>query len=826
MKINSLVRAIVGALFVAFAFLVLGTSSVHAQAFDSQPLPTWLRVEEMPQHPAAPIMTLEDSEQFTPAATSVRNVPWIRQAFVSYRYGNPDIFLASSDGSGQVRLTNTVGGESRPSVSSDGKWIAYDMNTGGDAGRELLMISTAGGAPILIADTSGDATNISPAFSPDSTRIAFVSTRDGDAEIYVYTLATGALERITWNPLPDYDPSWNLATGELLWARQVSALEGVVVQRTHSGAEELLSGPISLLQTPKLDPSGKYLYFTGDQTGDALSDVIRITPNGTHIVAASQMIDTNEFIEHRLGSFTTTFRTYVPYPDFPYEWEVEEEFVLLFTSMNAKRYDGVWYLMDMQIGTHGSGSDWIDFGPGPNGYADRVSMDNIAPTVVLLEGLGMGTVDEVLPKLESSDRGGSELVLFEYEIETSQFTEGARFRAPLKSLPLLDVSLCGSTTWRLRAVDGAGNWSPWAEVTAQAYKWRQQVTVRDLSGAHIPDIQLSVPNGWPADPAPTGVDGKTTLLGCWGFPYWDFPEDSNWQSLTPNSAPTPNITALPKNGRPFVENFQYWRPDLIDAWQLADEPIDCRISLDYDPMGHFCLALLGVRPGIAPIDREVVAQNTRPVASAPSNLTHVLLLHYKSTNLQPNTPLTITVQTSAWPTPTVVLRKMLPQTKDEIITVPFALPLGETITTTIATREFANAGPARLELWRLEIIPRSTPVVEAVEVSETPMLAFAQDGEMIAEANATLPMTITGANFVGPFEVTVGNKAARNIVQVDANTLRAELVLPLPLGVHTLYVTNVANTDMRARGGLSGAVQIGVRAYIPLVQIRSTPVRR
>ena len=52
--------------------------------------------------------------------------------------------------------------------------------------------------------------NGAPAFSPDGTRLALaLSRRDGNVDVYVLTLATQALQRITEDPAIDTEPCWS-----------------------------------------------------------------------------------------------------------------------------------------------------------------------------------------------------------------------------------------------------------------------------------------------------------------------------------------------------------------------------------------------------------------------------------------------------------------------------------------------------------------------------------------------------------------------------------------------------------------------------------------
>ena len=48
-----------------------------------------------------------------------------------------------------------------------------------------------------------------PAFSPDGTKIAFVATHDGDAEIYVMNIDGTGLKRLTDNEHVDAVPTWS-----------------------------------------------------------------------------------------------------------------------------------------------------------------------------------------------------------------------------------------------------------------------------------------------------------------------------------------------------------------------------------------------------------------------------------------------------------------------------------------------------------------------------------------------------------------------------------------------------------------------------------------
>jgi Tol biopolymer transport system component/C-terminal processing protease CtpA/Prc len=72
---------------------------------------------------------------------------------------------------------------------------------------DIWVAPLAGGeAHLLVSHPASDSR---PIFSPDGTRLAFVSTRTGNGDIYVLTLATGALQRITFDDVPDVLDGWS-----------------------------------------------------------------------------------------------------------------------------------------------------------------------------------------------------------------------------------------------------------------------------------------------------------------------------------------------------------------------------------------------------------------------------------------------------------------------------------------------------------------------------------------------------------------------------------------------------------------------------------------
>lgn len=85
-----------------------------------------------------------------------------------------------------------------PQISTDGKWVAYSVATPDmDANRNVTniwMVSTSGGAAAQLTQSGNDS---SPVWSPDGKTIAFLSSRSGEAQVYVLSLQGGEAQRLT-----------------------------------------------------------------------------------------------------------------------------------------------------------------------------------------------------------------------------------------------------------------------------------------------------------------------------------------------------------------------------------------------------------------------------------------------------------------------------------------------------------------------------------------------------------------------------------------------------------------------------------------------------
>jgi dipeptidyl aminopeptidase/acylaminoacyl peptidase len=85
-----------------------------------------------------------------------------------------------------------------PKISPDGKWVAYavstpDMNANRNASN-VWIVSTSGGAPMQLTQSGHDS---APEWSPDAKTLAFLSSREGNSQVYLLSMDGGEAHAVT-----------------------------------------------------------------------------------------------------------------------------------------------------------------------------------------------------------------------------------------------------------------------------------------------------------------------------------------------------------------------------------------------------------------------------------------------------------------------------------------------------------------------------------------------------------------------------------------------------------------------------------------------------
>jgi WD40 repeat protein len=112
----------------------------------------------------------------------------------------------NADGSGQTNLTNHAERDSDPVWSPDGTKIAFTSFRDGSNGEIYVMNADGSGQTNLSNNAFSDGAS---AWSPDGAQIAFHSLRDGEFEVYVMNADGSSQTNISNNGALDVDPAWS-----------------------------------------------------------------------------------------------------------------------------------------------------------------------------------------------------------------------------------------------------------------------------------------------------------------------------------------------------------------------------------------------------------------------------------------------------------------------------------------------------------------------------------------------------------------------------------------------------------------------------------------
>ena len=228
-----------------------------------------------------------------------------------FENGNSDIYLIRTDGSNRTQLTTAPGNDFSPAWSPDGRRIVFRTTRDGDdeiyimnadgsnqmnlsrspsteerspdwsPGRHQIALASLQGAILDIFIIPVDETRLFgrmpewtnltanslggdeyPAWSPDGTKIAFHSYRDGNWEIYVMNTDGSGQTRLTNNPGEDTHPAWSPDGGRLIFnSATIGYTDIYVINADGTGLSPLTNDPAPEYD-PAWSPDGSMIAFT------------------------------------------------------------------------------------------------------------------------------------------------------------------------------------------------------------------------------------------------------------------------------------------------------------------------------------------------------------------------------------------------------------------------------------------------------------------------------------------------------------------------------------------------------------------------------------
>lgn len=190
-----------------------------------------------------------------------------RFVYVSYKMGQPKIFIASvQEGKGK-RLIDLRGNQLLPAISKQRDKIAYICDASGRTDLFLQHLNPHSGR----ADTPQQlfsyprSTQASPTFSPLGDKIAFVSDKDGSAKIYIIPAKAGARRHtpllISKKNQENSCPAWSPDGTKIAYSAKTKGVRQIWIYDFASGEERQLTDGPNHKENPSWAPDSMHLVF-------------------------------------------------------------------------------------------------------------------------------------------------------------------------------------------------------------------------------------------------------------------------------------------------------------------------------------------------------------------------------------------------------------------------------------------------------------------------------------------------------------------------------------------------------------------------------------
>ena len=182
-----------------------------------------------------------------------------RIAFVSQRDGNAEIYVMNADGTGSARITNDPQPDGRPAFAPDGQSLVF--HSARTAGKQQIWAVNLDGT--ALTQLTRDSVNASPTVSPDGQTIAYVSTRNKDADIWLMARDGSNQRQFTRSPQQRESEPHFLRDGTLVYLverrENNRTVQQVMRADLGTGATTALTGTDLAIASFAISPAGDLL---------------------------------------------------------------------------------------------------------------------------------------------------------------------------------------------------------------------------------------------------------------------------------------------------------------------------------------------------------------------------------------------------------------------------------------------------------------------------------------------------------------------------------------------------------------------------------------
>jgi TolB protein len=195
--------------------------------------------------------------------TGVRGVFSTRLAYVLQTGNTYELQIADADGQNPQVMLRSKQSIISPAWSPDGKRLAY---VSFELGKPVVYVQTlATGQRVPLANFKGN--NSAPAWAPNGQQLALVLSRDGISQIYTIGANGSGLRRVMRSPLIDTEPQYTADGSSLVFTSDRGGNPQIYKVPVAGGDAQRLTFNGSYNISPALSPDGNKLVYVTRRDG-------------------------------------------------------------------------------------------------------------------------------------------------------------------------------------------------------------------------------------------------------------------------------------------------------------------------------------------------------------------------------------------------------------------------------------------------------------------------------------------------------------------------------------------------------------------------------
>ena len=184
-------------------------------------------------------------------------------AYTSYRNNRAGLYILNPF-EGEIEEVVSKGTSFAPTFSPDGKKLAFCSTL--EEGNPEIYVATSEGKKIKRL-TFNKAIDTAPSWSPTSREIAFTSDRGGTPQIYIMDAEGSNVRRISFGGSYHDAAAWSPAGDRICYVSRVDNIFDIYVMNLRTEQVVKLTESNARNESPSWSPDGRHLVFSSNLTG-------------------------------------------------------------------------------------------------------------------------------------------------------------------------------------------------------------------------------------------------------------------------------------------------------------------------------------------------------------------------------------------------------------------------------------------------------------------------------------------------------------------------------------------------------------------------------